>query len=120
MTAASGRAVKGYFLREVIGAGCSGTVYRAYQPAMEREVALKHVAPSQANHPEFARHFDMEARRIAHLDHPYIVPLYDYWRGTDGAYLVMRLLPGGNLRGKAWSLEALVPALTQITSALAT
>jgi serine/threonine protein kinase len=48
-----------------------------------------------ANNPEFVRRFEIEAQLIARLDHIHIVPLYDYWREPNNAYLVMRWLRGG-------------------------
>ncbi len=95
----SGRDIKGYEIREQIGKGGLGAVYRAYQPVVDREVAIKVILPQYANRPEFIRRFEVEAQLVARLEHPFIVPLYDYWRDPDGAYLVMRYLRGGSLRG---------------------
>ncbi len=50
-----------------------------------------------ANLPTFVRRFEVEAQLVARLEHPHIVPLYDYWRDPSGAYLVMRYVQGGNL-----------------------
>ena len=77
--------------------GAYGAVYRAYQPHMRREVAIKIIQPRFANQPDFIRRFDLEAHLVAQLEHLHIVPLYDYWREPDGAYLVMRLMKGGSL-----------------------
>lgn len=93
----TGRAIRGYELGERIGAGGYGAVYRAVQPGVEREVAVKIILPQYANHPDFIRRFEAEAHLVARLEHPHIVPLYDYWREPDAAYLVMRLLRGGSL-----------------------
>ena len=71
--------------------------YRAYQPAVGREVAIKVIRPELANDPNFIRRFEAEAQVVARLEHPHIVPLYDYWREPDAAYLVMRLMKGGSL-----------------------
>lgn len=91
----SGRAIHGYALAERIGMGGMGSVYRAIQPNVEREVAVKIILPVYANHPEFVRRFEAEAQLVARLEHPHIVPLYDYWREPGVAYLIMRLLRGG-------------------------
>ncbi len=93
----SGRAIRGYTLGEKIGAGSFGAVYRAVQPLVEREVAIKIILPKYANHPDFIRRFEAEAQLVARVEHPHIVPLYDYWREPGVAYLVMRLLRGGSL-----------------------
>lgn len=91
------QAVKGYELREQIGEGGYGMVYRAYQASVGRDVAVKIILPQHANHPEFIRRFESEAQLVARLEHPAIVPLYDYWREPSGAYLIMRWLRGGSL-----------------------
>ena len=72
-------------------------VYRAYQPIVGREVAIKVIRPELANDPAFIRRFEAEAQLVAGLEHPHIVPLYDYWREPGAAYLVMRLVEGGSL-----------------------
>ena len=90
-------AVRGYEVREPIGDGNLGVTYRAYQPAVGREVAITVLGPDVANDPEFIRRFDAEAELIARLEHPHIVPLYDYWREPDAAYLVTRDVRGGTL-----------------------
>ena len=92
-----GLAVRGYELREKLGEGAFGVAYRAYQPAVGREVAIKVIRPELANDAGFIRRFQAEAQLVARLEHPFIVPLYDYWREPDAAYLVMRLMRGGSL-----------------------
>lgn len=121
----SGQTIKGYELRELIGQGGFGVVYRAYQPVIDREVALKIILPRYANNPVFIRRFETEARLIAKLDHIHIVPLYDYWREPDMACLVMRWLRGGSLhalleRQGALELPAAEKMLEQIAGALTT
>lgn len=118
-----GQRIKGYELRETIGAGGFGAVYRAHQPLVGREVAIKIILPQYANHPDFIRRFEVEAQVIARLEHPHIIPLYDYWRDAEGAYLVMRFLRGGSLRaaikGNQMPLEAASKMLDHIAGALA-
>lgn len=89
--------VPGYELREQIGEGAFGVVYRAYQPSVGREVAIKVIRPRLAAHPHFIQRFEAEARTIARLAHPRIVPLVDFWRDPNGAYLVLQLQAGGSL-----------------------
>ena len=60
-----GPAVRGYELREQIGTGAAGTAYRAYQPAVGREVAIKVIGSDLANDPAFIRRFQAEAQVIA-------------------------------------------------------
>ena len=120
----SGQNVKGYKLIERIGAGGFGAVYRAFQSTVGREVALKVILPGLANRPEFVRRFETEAHLVARLEHLHIVPLYDFWRDPNGAYLVMRYLRGGNLhellKGGALSLDESAQIINQIASALMT
>lgn len=92
-----GRSVRGYELREEVGAGSMGTVYRAFQPAVGREVAVKVIDPDLAQTPEFVRRFVEESRVVANLEHPHIVPLYDFWREPAGAFVTMRWMDGGSL-----------------------
>ena len=116
--------VRGFELKEEIGSGAYGTIYRAVQPTIGRDVAVKVIRRKYANDPEFIRRFESEAQTIARLEHPYIVPLYDYWRDPEGAYLVMRLLRGGNLlsalAGGPLPPDTAVTLLSQLASALAT
>jgi WD40 repeat protein/serine/threonine protein kinase len=118
----SGHVIKSYTVVDEIAAGGFGAVYRAYQPIIEREVALKVILPRFANEPDFIRRFEVEAQTIARLEHPYIVPLYDFWRDPNGAYLVMRLMRGGNLRDRIrreiLSPEQVLGYLEQVASSL--
>jgi len=119
----SGRAIRGYALGERLGSGGMGVVYRAVQPLVEREVAIKIIMPMYANHPDFIRRFEAEAQLVARLEHPHVVPLYDYWREPGVAYLVMRLLRGGSLQallrgGTILSSETVLRIMEQVGSAL--
>ncbi len=119
----SGRAIRGYALGERLGNGGMGVVYRAVQPLVEREVAIKIIMPMYANHPDFIRRFEAEAQLVARLEHPHIVPLYDYWREPSVAYLIMRLLRGGSVQsllrgGTVLSSETVLRMMEQIGSAL--
>ncbi|MCP5010530.1 MAG: protein kinase, partial [Aestuariibacter sp.] len=124
LTPAQPNKIRGYKLLEEIDAGSFGAVHRAIQPMVEREVAIKIILPQHANRADFIRRFEAEAHMVARLEHPHIVPLYDYWREPDGAYLVMRLLRGGNLekllQKAPMELETAVTLVDQIASALAT
>jgi WD40 repeat protein/class 3 adenylate cyclase len=117
-----GRSVRGYELRELVGRGDFGLVYRAYQPSIGREVAIKVIRPELVNRPSFVRGFEAEARLVAQLEHPHVVSLYDYWRDPEGAYLVMRWLRGGSLRQALekgpWKLAPAAGLVSQVASAL--
>ncbi len=87
-----------YNFQEVLGQGGLGVVYRAAQDPIGRIVAIKVILPEFANDPNFIRRFESEAQVVARLEHPHIVPLYDFWRKAGRAYLVMRYLGGGSVR----------------------
>ena len=93
----TGHPLRGYRLLERVGQGAFGVVWRALDPELGREVAVKKIHPRLADDPRFVRRFEQEAQRIARLEHPHVVPLYDYWRDGNGAYLVMRWMPQGSL-----------------------
>ncbi len=122
MSDLSGNQIGQYELLEVIGKGGMATVYRAYQPSMHREVAIKIIAPGLATDAEFMARFEREAQIIARLQHPHILPVYDFGREEGNAYLVMRLMEGGHLgqelEGGPLPTERVVALTTQIAAAL--
>src|SRR5262249_8715835 len=120
---APGTVIKTYTLGRRGAGGGFGAVYRARQAAIGRDVAIKVIRPEYAGQPEFIRRFEFEAQIVARLEHPHIVPLYDYWRDPSGAYLVMRWMPGGSLSTMLGQgplpLDRLARLFDQIISALA-
>ena len=117
------RPLRGYTIHEAIGEGAYGRVYAATQPGTERRVAIKVIRPELADSAAFIRRFEAEARLVARLEHPHIVPLYDYWREPGGAYLVFRLLAGGTardsvIRGGPWSLPRVSQLVEEVGGAL--
>jgi DNA-binding SARP family transcriptional activator/ABC-type glycerol-3-phosphate transport system substrate-binding protein len=118
-----GEPLRGYRLLEQIGEGAFGVVYRAIQPQVGREVAVKSIHPELANQPDFVRRFEREAQLVARLEHPHVVPLYDYWREPDAAYLIMRFLRGGSLEDLlgegGLDVDRAAGILDQVASALA-
>lgn len=116
-----GGSARGYELRDVLGEGSIGVVYRAFQPSVGREVALRVIRPDVAGSLDFVRRFLEEARTIGGLEHPHIVPLYDFWRDPTGAFVVMRLMRGGSLADRLdrrWEVSELVRAFVQVIDAL--
>ncbi|MDT8305163.1 MAG: serine/threonine-protein kinase [Anaerolineae bacterium] len=111
-----------YVVLARIGSGGFATVYRVRDTNLDREVALKVMRPLLLSDPSFVKRFEQEARVVANLDHPHIVPIYDYGDIEDRLCLVMKLLPGGSLgdlivRGRLpW--EQVVQITTQIATAL--
>src|SRR5262245_47734883 len=92
-----GRRIGQYEIRARLGAGGMAVVYLAYQASLQREVAVK-ILPLDRSDPQFAARFRREASAVSHLEHPFIVPVYDYGEESDFLYLVMRYLPGGTLK----------------------
>lgn len=92
-----GKTISQYTIIEEIGRGGMATVYRARQSSMNRTVAIK-VLPRHFMHdPDFLVRFQREVDVIAQLEHPHILPIYDYGE-TDGIpYIVMRYLGGGSM-----------------------
>ena len=89
----------GHFnLMEEIGHGGMGSVYRAFDPSLNREVAIKVLRPDLAKDPKFLTDFLQEARSAAAISHPHIVQIH--FVGEEGGqyYIVMELLKGQTLR----------------------
>ena len=83
-----------------IGRGGMAKIYRAYQPSVQRYVAVKIISTDMAEDGDisiFRERFAREVKVIASLEHTHILPIYDYGIVDDTAYLVMRLLDGGSL-----------------------
>ncbi|MBN1679484.1 MAG: serine/threonine protein kinase, partial [Anaerolineae bacterium] len=122
MSELSGKQLGQYELLNIIGKGGMATVYRAYQPSMDRDVAIKVMSPDLAEDPEFIARFEREGQIIAKLQHPHILPVYDFGRSDGLAYLVMRLVMGGNLaeelQSGAQPMERVLTLTHQIAAAL--
>ncbi|MBK9206889.1 MAG: protein kinase [Anaerolineales bacterium] len=75
------------------------TVYRAYDPSFEREVAIKVLPREMMHDPQFRSRFEREVKMVAGLEHPSIVPVYDVGDEDGQPYFVMRFMTGGSLAG---------------------
>ena len=80
-----------------LGRGGMSTVYNAYEAGLDREVALKVLPIDLLDEPGFADRFEREARLIAKLEHPHIVPLYAYGIDDGVPWMALRLVRGGHL-----------------------
>jgi serine/threonine protein kinase len=110
-----------YNLIEVLGMGAMGFVYRARQLNLERDVAIKILSPNLAHHSDYMALFIREARTAASLEHPHIVPVFDYGIQDEMSYVVMRLLSGGSLGDRiSYRLEhdLPMPSLPEISHIL--
>ncbi len=113
-------------LRE-IGRGGMATVYLAQQHRPKRQVAVK-ILPSRFTHdPTFIERFDREVRLIAGLQHPRILPVFDYGQYEDMPYIVMAFMSGGTLsdlinertqNGQTMSLDEAADAISTIGEGL--
>ncbi len=92
-----GEHIGSYEILEEIGKGGMATVYRARQASVDRDVAIKVIRRAIAGDPEAVQRFQREARLIARLEHPHILPIYDFDGAHDPPYLVMRYLDSGTL-----------------------
>jgi serine/threonine protein kinase len=94
----TGTRVGSYEIVERLGGGGMAVVYRAVQQPLGREVALKALSPELFQDDGFVKRFEAEAKTLAKLDHPNILPIYDFELGEGMAYLTMPLIRGGTLR----------------------
>src|SRR5678815_3805242 len=86
-----------YEIREELGRGGMATVYRAYDPLFEREVALKILNRDLLEDTQVRERFERETRIIAKLEHAAVVPVYDVDRDNNQLFFVMRYMSGGSL-----------------------
>ena len=108
-----------YHLLEVIGEGGMGVVWGAWDPELDRRVAIKLVKPSLAAARE---RMAVEGQALARLSHPHVVPIYDVGTLDDQVYLVMEWIRGENLRAYSRvprTVRELVGVYTQAGEGLA-
>ena len=123
MSLAPGTRLGPYEIQALIGAGGMGEVYKARDPKLEREVAIKVLPPAFAEETERLRRFELEARATGSLNHPNILAVYDLGTHEGSPYLVMELLEGEALRtklgGKALPAKKAVELALQMAHGLA-
>ncbi len=111
-----------YEITEEIGKGGMATVYRAYQPSMDRHVAVKIIRASILGDEIGRDRFQREAKLIAKLEHPHLLPVYDFDGAHDPPYIVMRYLEGGTLKqvmeAEPLPHEEMLYMLRQVATAL--
>lgn len=91
------RRVGPYELHNLLGRGGMAEVFRAYQPSLDRYVALKLVHSGGSNDPHYVERFQREARSAAQLVHPNIVQIYDFGEDAGTYYIAMELIEGQTL-----------------------
>lgn len=100
-----------YRILAEIGAGGMGTVYRALDSEIEREVARKWLPGHFSRDDTFVERFKREARVIGRLEHPHMVPIYDVGEHESRPFIVVRLLKGGTLRERIQRTDLDINAL---------
>src|SRR5579862_5230313 len=122
MTDWVGRQLGQYQIIELIGRGGMASVYKAIQPTLNREVAIKVLTADFVSDPTFVARFEREIQIIARLEHAHILPIYDYGQSDGLSFLVMRFLEGGSLNARLsrgpFKLTEIARLLDQIASAL--
>ena len=116
-----GHTLGAYQLVERLGQGGMATVYKAYEPALDRYVAVKILPQFFARDPSFSHRFRREARAVAQLDHPNIVPIYSFGDEGEITYIAMRYVEGGTLkktRGQVYTPEQSIRLLLPVARAL--
>lgn len=112
-----------YEIREEIGRGGMGIVYRAYHPSLDREIAIKVLPPHLIHNRELVQRFLREARAVAKLNHPNIVTVHDVGEHEGTYYFAMQLVDGIGLdqaiaEKGAFSLEETKSIVKQVAGAL--
>jgi len=105
-----------YQIVELLAQGGMGAVYKAHQPALQRHVALKTLPAGVVEEEDTRAHFHREAEIIARLEHPNILPIFDYGEQGTTPYLVMPLIGGGTLLD--WDPGPLSAALQVVSRTL--
>jgi Tol biopolymer transport system component len=100
MNISPGSRVGHFEVIDLLGAGGMGAVYRAYDPRLRREVAIKVLPPAFANDPSRVLRFQQEALAVARLAHPNILAIHDVGSQEGSPYIVTELLEGTTLRAK--------------------
>lgn len=100
MSFAIGENVGQYRIIEQLGQGGMATVFKAYHAALDRYVAIKVLHPAFKEEPNFLSRFQREARVVARMEHPNIVPIYDFAEHKGQPYLVMKFIDGQTLKAR--------------------
>jgi serine/threonine protein kinase len=111
-----------YEIKIELGRGGMATVFHAYDPYFERDVAIKVLPQAFLHDPQFRARFNREAKMIALLEHPAIVPVYDFGEEESQPFIVMRYMAGGSLADRlnqgGISLEETSRIITRLAPAL--
>ena len=121
MTEILGKTIGDYQVMEFIARGDSSFVYKAFQPAMNRFVAIKILPPSLARDESAVRQFQRQGDLMAQLEHPHILPVYDYGQAEGVSYIAARFVEGGTLKDRlpqTFPVNQTLRLMREITEAL--
>lgn len=118
-----GHQVGAYRILSLLGRGGTAEVYKAFHPALKREVAVKVILQEVSRDRDWVRRFRQEAELLGRLDHPHILPVYDAGEHEGRPYLVMKYMADGQtlrtqLSGQPWPLNRAVKVVSQVAGAL--
>ena len=98
MPISPGVSIDGYEVLGLLGAGGMGEVYRARDPILKRDVAIKVLPPAWGKDPDRLQRFEQEAQAAAALNHPNILVIYRFGSHEGSPYIASELLEGTTMR----------------------
>src|SRR5437867_1778803 len=112
-----------YQILSLLGRGGMADVYRAHDPQLDRDVAVKLIHPQFADEEGFAERFSREARAVARLRHPNIIQVFDFDLSDGRAYMVMELAAGQSLKDRLKTLhdagaQMALPEIVRVANAI--
>jgi predicted Ser/Thr protein kinase len=114
MSFSNGENIGPYRIVEQLGSGGMATVFKAYHANLDRYVAIKVLHPAFKQDPNFLSRFQREARIVAKLQHPAIVPVYDFNEHNGQPYLVMRFIEGETLKARLTKGDLSLPEVVRV------
>jgi hypothetical protein len=118
-----GQYFAGYKILSLLGRGGTAEVYKAFQPPLKREVAIKILLQEVSHDLDWVRRFKQEWELLGRLDHPHILPIYEAGEHDGRLYLVMKYMSDATtlrsqLTGQPWPLNRVVKVVKQVADAL--
>lgn len=116
------RAARGYELHDLIGTTDLGNRYRGFQSSIGREVSVLAIERDSIREPRFIQRFESEMQMVSRFEHPNLVPVFDFWREPEQAFVVTPYYRGGSLATalveRTWGLAAALKLADQVADAL--
>ncbi len=114
----TGKQFGAYQIVAPLGEGGMAAVYKAYQPSMERSVAVKVLPRHMSSAEEFVNRFRREAKLLAQLQHPHILPVFDYGEAEGYPYIVMPFVNSGTLANLLQKRQPTLPEVRRVMTQL--